>query len=181
MSLFPSDRILLEIVLYLMVECMMSQKHKVASSAEQGKVLIAEHRLGSRGFPHNFPVFPLVILHPSVPFWLLVFGVDCAADEDLGWAFQGILLLLVALPVMIFVMPSSSSAGADVIVEIGLLIGHFLREGSHELLKKSRIFLVKREINALVVVPARKGVVLLHERSFTCSWERTVSSSLKMP
>lgn len=82
---------------------------------------------------------------------------------------------------VVFVLPGSSSACADIVIEIHLLVGNFLRERSHELLKEGWIFFIESEIDALIVASAGKGVVFLHEKRGTCSWVRTVSSSLKMP
>lgn len=82
---------------------------------------------------------------------------------------------------MVFVLPGSSSACADVVIEVDLLVGYFLRERSHELLKEVWIFFVEREIDALVIASAGKGVMFLRGNDGTCSWVRTVSTSLKMP
>jgi hypothetical protein len=82
---------------------------------------------------------------------------------------------------VVFVLPGCGSACTDVVIETHLLVGYFLRERSHELLKESWIFLIKREIDALIVASAGKGVVFLRGKRDTCSWVRAASSSLKMP
>jgi hypothetical protein len=90
-------------------------------------------------------------------------------------------LFLVALPVVVFVLPGSSSSGNDVAVEVSLLVFDQLRKGGHNCLQKVRLVLIEGEIDAIVVIPARKGMMLLHGKGDTCNCVRTVSSSLKMP
>ena len=70
------------------------------------------------------------------------------------WSFEGVLFLLVALPVVALVLPGCGSACLDVIVEADLLVGDFLREGAHELVEEGGVVLIECEVDAIIVGPS---------------------------
>ena len=72
----------------------------------------------------------------------------------MGRPFEGVLLLLLALPVVTLVVPGCGSACLDVLVEADLLVGDFLRERGHELVEEGGVVFIEGEVEAIIVSPS---------------------------